>query len=115
MFLILDYRYCYGGSTCIRFASRPDLVNSAVICHPGAFTIEDIRKVKVPTSWACAEGVSYCFYSTLSITYLTTANLDDVFFSNALRDKSEAELASRKEKENFVEYEFKVYKGLFHV
>lgn len=34
-----------------------------------------------------------------------------MWFPATLRDKSEAELASRKGKDNFVEYEFKVYKG----
>jgi len=36
---------------------------------------------------------------------------DDTFFPAALRDKCEAEFASRKDKDNFVEYEFKEYKG----
>jgi hypothetical protein len=35
---------------------------------------------------------------------------DDTFFPAALRDKCEAEFVSRKDKENFVEYEFKEYK-----
>ena len=40
-------------------------------------------------------------------------HVDDYLFQNSLRDESEAELASRKDKENFVDYEFKVYKGSF--
>jgi carboxymethylenebutenolidase len=36
---------------------------------------------------------------------------DDAFFPDKLRDQSEAALAGRKDKPNFVEYEFKVYKG----
>lgn len=40
-------------------------------------------------------------------------NLDDMWFSNSLRLQCEAEFAARKGKENFVEYEFKEYKGKF--
>lgn len=86
--------YCYGGSTAVRFASRPDLLNTVVICHPGQFTEKDVRNFKIPCSWVCAE--------------------DDMFFSSGLKDKSEAELESRKGKDNFVEFEFRVYKGTAH-
>ena len=34
-----------------------DLVNSIVICHPGAFTIDQVKAIKVPTAWVCAEGI----------------------------------------------------------
>lgn len=34
-----------------------------------------------------------------------------MFFSDSLRAQSEAELAGRKDKPNFVEYEFKEYEG----
>ena len=33
-----------------------DLVNSVVICHPGSFTIDQVKAIKVPTAWVCAEG-----------------------------------------------------------
>jgi hypothetical protein len=33
-----------------------DLVNSVVICHPGSFTIDEVKAIKVPTAWVCAEG-----------------------------------------------------------
>ena len=39
--------------------------------------------------------------------------VDDRFVPDPLRQESEAELASRKDKETFVDYEFKVYKGSF--
>jgi dienelactone hydrolase len=51
---------------------------------------------------------------TLRTCFFLTLNADDTFFPDALKDKSEAEFASRKDKENFVEYEFKVYKGTAH-
>jgi hypothetical protein len=41
----------------IRFASRPDLLNTVVICHPARqFTFEDVSNFQIPNSWACAEG-----------------------------------------------------------
>lgn len=38
-----------------------------------------------------------------------------MYFPDSLRAQSEAELASRKDKPNFVEYEFKEYKGHFKI
>ncbi|TFK22946.1 dienelactone hydrolase endo-1,3,1,4-beta-D-glucanase [Coprinopsis marcescibilis] len=85
--------YCYGGSTAIRLAST-DLINTAVICHPGTFTLEEIRRIKVATSWACAEV--------------------DIFFPDSLRLQSEAEFESRRGSDRFVDYEFKVYPATAH-
>jgi dienelactone hydrolase len=48
--------YWYGGSVCIRLASKPDLLNTVVICHPGKFTIENVKDMKIPNSWVCSEG-----------------------------------------------------------
>lgn len=48
-------RYCYGGSTAVRFAGR-EFIHSAVICHPGGCKISEVEAIRVPTSWACAEG-----------------------------------------------------------
>lgn len=62
-FLIFGCRYCYGGSTCVRLASRPDLFKSTVVCHPGGFAMKDLRKVKIPIAFACAEGTSSYFPS----------------------------------------------------
>ncbi|KAF9554172.1 dienelactone hydrolase endo-1,3,1,4-beta-D-glucanase [Agrocybe pediades] len=85
--------YCFGGSACVRIAST-GLVDTVVIVHPGRLRIEQVKAMKVPASWACAE--------------------EDFNFSNELRDQCEAELASRKGKDNFVEYEFKIWKGTQH-
>jgi len=56
-------RYCFGGSTAVRFAGT-ELIHSAVICHPGGCKISEVAAIRVPTSWACAEGTtqpsSYC-------------------------------------------------------
>ena len=93
---------------CIRFAGKPDLVDTVVICHPGKFTTKDVKKIKIPNSWVCSEGKDFqhgCFFLTLIA--------DDTFFPAALRDKCEAEFVSRRDKESFVEYEFKEYKGSF--
>jgi len=83
--------YCFGGATCVRVAGT-GLVNSVVVAHPGTFTLDQVKAIKVPASWVCAE--------------------EDMFFPDSLRTQSEAELAGRKA--NFVEYEFKEYKGTAH-
>ncbi|KAF9534029.1 dienelactone hydrolase endo-1,3,1,4-beta-D-glucanase [Crepidotus variabilis] len=86
--------YCFGGSVCTRFAARSDVISSVVIAHPGPFTVEDVKKFTVPAAWACAE--------------------DDHYVPVKLQNECEAELASRKGKENYIDYEFKVYPGTAH-
>lgn len=49
-------RYCFGGTTAIRFAAT-DLIESVVICHPGPFSLPQIQAIRVPASWVCAEGI----------------------------------------------------------
>ncbi|KAH9480066.1 Hydrolase tropI [Psilocybe cubensis] len=85
--------YCFGGSTCVRFGGT-GLVDSVVVVHPGKFSLDQVKAIKVPTAWACAE--------------------EDMWFPDTLRSAAEAEFASRKGKDNFVEYEFKEYKGTTH-
>ncbi|KJA16308.1 hypothetical protein HYPSUDRAFT_71469 [Hypholoma sublateritium FD-334 SS-4] len=85
--------YCYGGSTSVRLGGT-DLVNSVIIVHPGRFSLDELKAIKVPAAWICAE--------------------EDMYFPDSLRAQSEAEFAGRKDKPNFVEYEFKEYKGTAH-
>ncbi|KAF8991055.1 dienelactone hydrolase endo-1,3,1,4-beta-D-glucanase [Cyathus striatus] len=86
--------YCYGGLTCVRVgAARPDLVDAVVIAHPGPFSLDLLKTIAVPSSWACAE--------------------EDDTFPDEKRLKCEAILASRTG-ENAVPYEFKYYKGTAH-
>ncbi|TEB30675.1 alpha/beta-hydrolase [Coprinellus micaceus] len=87
------FGYCFGGTTAIRFAAT-DLIQSVVICHPGPFSLPQIQAIRVPASWVCAEV--------------------DAFMPDALKLQSEAELASRKDTDKFVEYEFVDYKGTTH-
>ncbi|TFK38922.1 dienelactone hydrolase endo-1,3,1,4-beta-D-glucanase [Crucibulum laeve] len=82
--------YCYGGSTVIRLAGT-QLIDSVVVCHPGSFSLEEVKKIRVPASWACAE--------------------EDLFFPDDLRLKSEASFAERKG-DNKVDFEFQRYKGI---
>ena len=49
------YRYCFGGAIATRLGST-DLFDSIVIAHPGGITAEQIKAIKVPTAWECAEG-----------------------------------------------------------
>ncbi|KAF8817127.1 alpha/beta-hydrolase [Phlegmacium glaucopus] len=85
--------YCFGGSSCVRLGGA-NLVNSIVICHPGRFTIDQVKAINIPTAWICAE--------------------EDMFFPDSLRLASEAVFAERKDKENYVDYELKVYNGTTH-
>ncbi|KAJ2918928.1 hypothetical protein MD484_g1544, partial [Candolleomyces efflorescens] len=85
--------YCYGGSTAIRLAST-DFVHSAVICHPGSFSMKEVRQMKVPSSWACPEV--------------------DIFVPHATRLSAEAIFAAKKDKPESFEYEFRDYPGTQH-
>lgn len=85
--------YCFGGTTATRLGGT-DHVQSVVICHPGPPSISDIKKIKVPAAWACAE--------------------EDQFWGRSARLQAEAAFAARKDTDNFVEYEFKDYKGTAH-
>ncbi|KAF8148251.1 dienelactone hydrolase endo-1,3,1,4-beta-D-glucanase [Crassisporium funariophilum] len=85
--------YCFGGSTCVRLGGT-NLVNSVIICHPGRFTLDEVKAIKVPAAWVCAE--------------------DDIFFADSLRNDSEAVFAARKDTDKFIDYEFVVYKGTAH-
>ena len=53
---LIVYSYCFGGASCVRLGGT-DLVNSIVICHPGPITIDQVKAIKVPTAWVCAEGI----------------------------------------------------------
>ncbi|KAK7469197.1 hypothetical protein VKT23_003688 [Stygiomarasmius scandens] len=85
--------YCFGGAMCIRFGNS-GLLKTIIICHPGSFSQKDLEAISIPCSWVCAE--------------------DDFVFGPAARAKAEKSFESRKGKDNFVEYEFKDYKGTTH-
>ncbi|KAF9034372.1 dienelactone hydrolase endo-1-3,1,4-beta-D-glucanase [Panaeolus papilionaceus] len=85
--------YCWGGATTMRLAKK-DLICSAAMCHPAPFSVKDVHKIQIPTSWALAE--------------------DDLFVSPSLRNNAEAILSARKGMANEVEYEFKDYPGTAH-
>jgi dienelactone hydrolase len=54
--LTLGPRYCFGGAVAIRTGSM-DIFDSVVIAHPGNCSIEQIKAIKVPACWVCAEGM----------------------------------------------------------
>ncbi|KZV76156.1 dienelactone hydrolase endo-1-3,1,4-beta-D-glucanase [Peniophora sp. CONT] len=86
--------YCYGGSIGVGLGRSPELVNSLVIAHPGSIKLDDVKLMRVPTSWACAE--------------------EDFSFKPHLRNGAEAIFKEREGKEDFVPYEFKDWKGCAH-
>ncbi|KAG7443072.1 dienelactone hydrolase endo-1-3,1,4-beta-D-glucanase [Guyanagaster necrorhizus] len=85
--------YCFGGAVAVRIGAT-NLFDTIVVCHPGGLSTEQFKALKVPSSWACAE--------------------EDMGFKPAARAAAEAELAGRKGKPNFVEYEFIDHKGTTH-
>ncbi|KAH7909894.1 Alpha/Beta hydrolase protein [Hygrophoropsis aurantiaca] len=85
--------YCYGGGVAARLGTSK-LLDSIVVCHPSMINIKHIKAIDIPASWVCAE--------------------EDPSFAPAFRNEAEAEFAARKDKENFVDYEFVVYKGTAH-
>ena len=48
--------YCYGGTVSAFLGKSPELVNTVVVAHAGHITDDVCRAIKVPASWACAEG-----------------------------------------------------------
>ncbi|KZV76148.1 dienelactone hydrolase endo-1-3,1,4-beta-D-glucanase [Peniophora sp. CONT] len=86
--------YCYGGTVGVGLGKSPQLVDTLVIAHPGEIKMEDVKLMKVPTSWACAE--------------------EDSGFKPHLRNGAEAVFKQREGKEDFVPYEFKDWKGCAH-
>ncbi|KAI0056285.1 dienelactone hydrolase endo-1-3,1,4-beta-D-glucanase [Artomyces pyxidatus] len=87
--------YCYGGAAAARLAGT-DLVKTVVITHPSVPSDEQVKAIKVPTSWACAE--------------------EDARFPSKHRDRVEALLQARKQDgaPDATEFEFTVYKGTAH-
>jgi len=85
--------YCFGGSICIRIGGK-GIVDSLVIAHPGSFTVDQVKQITIPSAWECAE--------------------EDNAFPHQMRVDCEAVFAARKDKEDFVEYEFVDYKGTAH-
>ncbi|KAF7797454.1 hypothetical protein EIP86_008651 [Pleurotus ostreatoroseus] len=85
--------YCFGGALAVRLGTG-NVFDSVVIVHPGGVTEEQIKAIKVPAAWACAE--------------------QDMAFNKAARDQAEAILAAKKDKPDAIEYEFVDYKGTVH-
>ncbi|KAL4251880.1 AB hydrolase superfamily protein [Abortiporus biennis] len=86
--------YCFGGAIAVRIGSDPTVVDSIVIAHPGHISDAQIKDIKVPASWECAE--------------------EDMSFKTPQRNNAEAIFAARKDKPDYIDYEFKDYKGTFH-
>ena len=98
------------GAATIRLASR-GLVDSAIVCHPGPCTIAEIKAISIPTSWVCAEGMYSFRIWDKSVLIIQK---EDEWFGPKLRAEAEAAFAAKKDKPEFVEYEFRDYKGKWH-
>ncbi|VDB91766.1 unnamed protein product [Peniophora sp. CBMAI 1063] len=86
--------YGYGGTVGVGLGGSPSLVDTLVIAHPGSLKMENVKLMKVPTSWACAE--------------------EGAAFKPAQRNGAEAIFKEREGKDDFVPYEFKDWKGCAH-
>ncbi|KAJ7280210.1 dienelactone hydrolase family-domain-containing protein [Mycena rebaudengoi] len=87
--------YCFGGGIAIRLGASTEFFSSIVLVHPSpAPTDAQMKAIKAPTAWSCSE--------------------DDMFLTPAKLDHIEAFYVERKGKENYVDYELKVYKGTAH-
>ncbi|KZV83716.1 alpha/beta-hydrolase [Exidia glandulosa HHB12029] len=82
--------YCFGGNVALRL-SGTDLIQGAVIAHPGGAPIAQVNAIKAPTVWLCAE--------------------EDEAFGPAARKAAEEALAARK---GGPAYEFVDYEGTTH-
>lgn len=85
--------YCFGGIVAVRFGAT-DLLDSIVVVHPGPVSLEQIRAIKLPAAWVCAE--------------------EDFSFGDKLREEAEAVFAGREGENNWVDYEFTLYPGTVH-
>ena len=73
-----------------------------------AVCADQVKAIKVPTAWVCAEG-TYLEICLLINSFKLLS--EDMFFPESLRLASDAVFAERKDKENYIDYELKVYKG----
>ncbi|KAF7314237.1 DLH domain-containing protein [Mycena kentingensis (nom. inval.)] len=87
--------YCFGGGVAILMnAKEPDLLSSVVVAHPSPPSDADLKAGKAPISWACAS--------------------DDMAISSARLEQIEALYEARRGKDDFVDYEVKVYPKTCH-
>ncbi|EJD35049.1 alpha/beta-hydrolase [Auricularia subglabra TFB-10046 SS5] len=82
--------YCFGGSLALRMTAT-DLIQGAVIAHPGGAPLDLVNAIKIPTIWICAE--------------------EDEQFPAEERDTAQRALASR---DAAPPHEFIIYPGTTH-
>ncbi|KAI0004577.1 dienelactone hydrolase endo-1-3,1,4-beta-D-glucanase [Russula compacta] len=85
--------YCFGGAIAARLGAT-DSVNTIVIAHPAKLTAEQMRAIKVPTSWALAE--------------------EDMSFKDKDVQTARTIFKEQEEKPDHVDYEFQIWKGTAH-
>ncbi|KAG6829709.1 hypothetical protein H0H92_003744 [Tricholoma furcatifolium] len=85
--------YCYGGSAAMRLGTT-DVFQSVAIFHPGPFTVEQAKSIKVPAFWGWAAV--------------------DRAVTPALMKQTEEMYASRQGTVEFIDNEFQTYEGTNH-
>lgn len=83
--------------------------DSVVIAHPGLVKMKEIKEIKVPAAWVCAEGKH--FGVLIWLRSCSSLLAEDGPFPKAVRDEAEAVFAARKDKADYVDYEFRDYEG----
>jgi len=78
----------------MRMGATTDLFNSIILVHPSPPSDDDLKAIKAPTAWSCAE--------------------DEMGIKPERMRQIEAMYEGRKGKDTFVEYEIKTYKGTAH-
>ena len=69
-----------------------------------AVCADQVKAIKVPTAWVCAEG-TYLEICLLINSFKLLS--EDMFFPESLRLASDAVFAERKDKENYIDYDLK--------
>ncbi|KAJ6531634.1 Alpha/Beta hydrolase protein [Mycena vulgaris] len=86
--------YCFGGGIAMGVGASTDLFNSIILVHPSPPSDSNIKAIKAPTAWSCAE--------------------DDMALRPARLAELKALYEGRKGNGTFVDFEIKVYKGTAH-
>jgi len=85
--------YCFGGAIAARLGAT-DSVNTIVVAHPAKLTPEQMRAIKVPTSWALAQ--------------------EDHSFKDKDVKTAQDIFKEKEEKSDHVDYEFRIWEGTAH-
>ncbi|KAF5369528.1 hypothetical protein D9758_002663 [Tetrapyrgos nigripes] len=82
--------------------------------RPSVVDLRFIKKLKSEKKYTRLGAVGYCFGGSMCVPCSWACAEEDFTFSPEVRANAEKCLKAREEKDNFVDYEFKEYKGTVH-